>query len=124
MCAAVALTACSATHQPGQYFELAYGTTQYLPMSSDLANDYVPNDVKAIPRGVRKCGGRFLGFNGTITDGGEAAYFKVSQNIGLATNCIAKAFPQATLRPSTRRDRPAARASAANNDTSDLMTVR
>jgi hypothetical protein len=120
---AMALTACSATRQPGQVFELAYGTTRYLPMSTDLANDYIPNDTTVIPKIIRKCGGRFLGFNGEITDGGEAAYFEAGQNIQLVTDCIAKVLPHVTLRLSMRGDKPAASGSATNDGASDLMNV-
>ncbi|RZF63789.1 hypothetical protein EWE75_14240 [Sphingomonas populi] len=89
-----------------------------------LATDYIPNDTKVVPKAVRRCGGHFLGFSGGITDGGEAAYFEVNQNIPMVTDCVMKTFPQADLRPSTLARKKTAKGPEIDYSATDLMSVR
>lgn len=76
------------------FFRLLFGETRFVPMTDDLAGDYIPNHWTVVPRTLQQCGAKFLGFDGSITDGGEAAYFAVDADNIDALKCIQRQLPQ------------------------------
>lgn len=95
----LALTACigCAPAPEPDIYQVGYGPTQYLPLSGGYARDYIDEDVRRVPAAIRRCGARFLAFNGEITDGGEEAYFAVTKSGSVG--CVKRALPQGTVEP-------------------------
>jgi hypothetical protein len=75
-------------------FRLLFGETRFVPMTDDLAGDYIPQHWTVVPKTLQHCGAKFLGFDGGITDGGEAAYFTIDSDNRDAMKCIRRQLPQ------------------------------
>jgi hypothetical protein len=91
----IAVLATGCERQKGQViFRLLFGETRFVPMTDDLAGDYIPNHWTVVPKTLQQCGAKFLGFDGGITDGSEAAYFAVDSDNLDALKCIQRQLPQ------------------------------
>ena len=95
--ALITIAAGCAETAPLEIFKVQYGTSRYLWRDGSLAEDYIADDRKVVPAGLRACGVKFLSFDDGMTDGAEAAYFAARSDDKAAFACIKKAFPQGAI---------------------------
>ncbi|HJS12931.1 hypothetical protein [Sphingopyxis sp.] len=74
-----------------------FGTTSWGWNTDKPASDYIAGFGTKIPKAARICQVALLGFNGGITDGGEAAYFRSNRDSKMALECLKRWLPQGSF---------------------------
>lgn len=77
--------------------EMTFGTTEWVWDTEERADDYIQDYEVRVPRAAVDCGVRLSGFHGQITDGGEAAYFEVAENVQSKVACLRRRLPEGTF---------------------------
>ncbi|WP_374146664.1 hypothetical protein [Sphingomonas sp. 28-63-12] len=77
--------------------EMRFGTTQFAFGVDGPAGDYVRDYHSKLPAAAGACGVALLGFNGGITDGGEAAYFSSRGGAAKTKSCLKHRIPNGTF---------------------------
>jgi hypothetical protein len=86
------VAACSADSP--SIIEMQFGTTDWVWNSDKPASDYIASFGKKIPEAAKICHVTLLGYDGGISDGGEAAYFQPRPDDESAQKCLARIFPK------------------------------
>ena len=77
--------------------EMTFGTTEWVWTTEERATDYIRDYEVRVPLAAVDCKVKLFGFSGQITDGGEAAYFEVTEDIQSKVACLKRRLPEGTF---------------------------
>ena len=76
---------------------MTFGTTEWVWPTEERATDYIPEYEVRVPSAAVDCKVKLFGFDGQITDGGEAAYFEVTADVESKVACLKRKLPEGTF---------------------------
>lgn len=96
----VLLTAgCRAERRP--LYRIGFGTSP-VAIDNPEPKDFIARYETVVPKALRMCGARFAGFDGTMSDGAEFAYFEIDGDSKAVTACVEHRLPQGKVVPVER----------------------
>lgn len=72
--------------------EWIFSTSEHLWEMEGKNPSYIA-DISILPKAAKTCEVNFLGINGAVSDGGEAAYFETSGRVSDMIQCLKKTLP-------------------------------
>ena len=95
-------SACDA--KEADVYALQFSVSDSAPLDEKPDRNAIPNFETNIPRAIGYCGAEFLAFDRAVTDGGEAAYFRLKPTHPDALHCIKSRIPSGNVRIAKRTD--------------------
>ncbi len=80
-------------HEP-PIIEMMFGSTEFIYNAEGPAKDYIPNFPDTILHTSSRCEVELMGFNGSLSEGTEIAYFQATKDLEGRLSCLEQALPQ------------------------------